>query len=51
VGGKARKVEDLGYDVLLIPDHLADLRIGTAVLDNDFRLPSSSRARRRRWTC
>ena len=42
--GKAQKVEDLGYDVLLIPVHLADLpttrlRIGTAVLNNDFRYP------------
>lgn len=54
---KARKIEDLGYDILTIPDHLADpilapipalisaaeatktLRIGTMVLNNDFRHP------------
>jgi probable F420-dependent oxidoreductase len=53
---KARKVERLGYAVLLVPDHLAELlapfpalaaaaaattrlRIGTAVLNNDFRHP------------
>jgi probable F420-dependent oxidoreductase len=53
---KARKVEALGYAVLLVPDHLADLlapfpalaaaaaattrlRVGTAVLNNDFRHP------------
>ncbi|HEV8583883.1 MAG TPA: TIGR03621 family F420-dependent LLM class oxidoreductase [Methylomirabilota bacterium] len=53
---KARKVEALGYSVLLVPDHLADLlapfpaltaaaaattrlRVGTAVLNNDFRHP------------
>jgi probable F420-dependent oxidoreductase len=53
---KARKVEALGYAVLLMPDHLADLlapmpgltaaaaattrlRVGTAVLNNDFRHP------------
>src|SRR5437016_14283130 len=53
---KARKVEALGYDVLLMPDHLAELfapmlgltaaaaattrlRVGTAVLNNDFRHP------------
>jgi probable F420-dependent oxidoreductase len=53
---KARKVEALGYSVLLVPDHLAELlaplpalaaaavatkhlRIGTAVLNNDFRHP------------
>jgi probable F420-dependent oxidoreductase len=53
---KARRVEALGYDVLLVPDHLADhlapvpalaaaaaatprLRVGTAVLNNDFRHP------------
>src|SRR2546430_17652249 len=54
---KARKVEALGYAVLLVPDHLADLlapfpalaaaaaattrlRVGTAVLNNDFRHPA-----------
>jgi probable F420-dependent oxidoreductase len=54
--GKARQVEALGYAVLLVPDHLADLlapmpalaaaaaattrlRVGTAVLNNDFRHP------------
>ena len=53
---KARKVEALGYAVLLVPDHLAELlapfpalaaaaaattrlRVGTAVLNNDFRHP------------
>lgn len=53
---KARKVDALGYSVLLVPDHLADLlapfpalaaaaaattrlRVGTAVLNNDFRHP------------
>jgi probable F420-dependent oxidoreductase len=53
---KARKVERLGYSVLLLPDHLTELlapfpalaaaaaattrlRIGTAVLNNDFRHP------------
>jgi len=53
---KARKVEALGYTVLLVPDHLAELlaplpalaaaaaattrlRVGTAVLNNDFRHP------------
>ena len=53
---KAREVERLGYAVLLVPDHLADLlapfpalaaaaaattrlRVGTAVLNNDFRHP------------
>jgi len=53
---KARKVEALGYAVLLVPDHLADLfapmlgltaaaaattrlRVGTGVLNNDFRHP------------
>jgi probable F420-dependent oxidoreductase len=53
---KAQKVEALGYSVLLVPDHLADLlapfpalaaaaaattrlRVGTAVLNNDFRHP------------
>jgi len=53
---KARTVERLGYSVLLVPDHLADLlapfpalaaaaaattrlRVGTAVLNNDFRHP------------
>jgi probable F420-dependent oxidoreductase len=54
--GKARKLEDLGYSVLTVPDHLTDLlapipalvsaaeattrlRIGTNVLNNDFRHP------------
>ena len=53
---KARKVEALGYAVLLVPDHLAELlapfpalaaaaaattrlRVGTGVLNNDFRHP------------
>jgi probable F420-dependent oxidoreductase len=53
---KARKLEDLGYAVLTVPDHLTDLfapmpalvsaaeattrlRIGTNVLNNDFRHP------------
>ncbi len=54
----ARRAESLGYDVLLIPDHLGQgvlayapallavaeatstLRIGTLVLDNDFRHPA-----------
>ena len=52
----ARKVEDLGYSTLYVPDHLDDqfspmvaltvaaeatttLRVGTLVLDNDFRHP------------
>lgn len=54
---KARRVESLGYQILLISDHLGDqfapiaalasaadatstLRIGTLVLDNDFRHPA-----------
>jgi probable F420-dependent oxidoreductase len=53
---KARKLEDLGYSVLTVADHLADifapipalvsaaeatksLRVGTTVLNNDFRHP------------
>jgi probable F420-dependent oxidoreductase len=53
---KARKVEDLGYAVLTVPDHLTDLfapmpalvsaadatqhlRVGTNVVNNDFRHP------------
>lgn len=53
---KARRVEELGFDVLLVPDHLAAvfppltalctaaeattrLRVGTFVLNNDFRHP------------
>jgi probable F420-dependent oxidoreductase len=53
---KARKVEDLGYATLTVPDHLTDLiapmpalvsaaeatrhlRVGTYVLNNDFRHP------------
>lgn len=53
---KARKVEDLGYAVLGVPDHLTELfapmpalvsaagatkrlRVGTTVLNNDFRHP------------
>jgi len=53
---KARKVEDLGYAILTVPDHLAStlapipalicaaeatrrLRVGTNVLNNDFRHP------------
>ena len=54
---RARKVERLGYAVLLVPDHLANLlapfpaltaaaaattrlRLGTGVLNNDFRHPA-----------
>src|SRR5712692_8347174 len=54
---KARKIADLGYSSLLMPDHFHDtlgplvaltaaalaaptLRIGTLVLDNDFRHPA-----------
>lgn len=54
--GKARRVEDLGFSTLLVPDHLAELlppipalvaaagatstiRLGTFVLNNDFRHP------------
>ena len=53
---KARKLEDLGYATLTVPDHLTDLfapmpaltsaaeattrlRVGTNVLNNDFRHP------------
>ena len=53
---KARKIEDLGFSTLFIPDHFGDqfaplialataaaatktLRLGTLVLDNDFRHP------------
>jgi probable F420-dependent oxidoreductase len=53
---KARKLEDLGYSALTVPDHLTDLlapmpalvsaaaattrlRVGTNVLNNDFRHP------------
>jgi probable F420-dependent oxidoreductase len=52
----ARKVEDMGYAIYLIPDHFVDvispiaaliavadatsLRIGSFVLDNDFRHPA-----------
>jgi probable F420-dependent oxidoreductase len=53
---KARKIEDLGYSTLTVPDHLTEvfspmpaaisaaeattrLRIGTNVLNNDFRHP------------
>jgi alkanesulfonate monooxygenase SsuD/methylene tetrahydromethanopterin reductase-like flavin-dependent oxidoreductase (luciferase family) len=53
---KARKLEDLGYAALTVPDHLSDffapmpalisaaevttnLRVGTNVLNNDFRHP------------
>jgi probable F420-dependent oxidoreductase len=53
---KARRIEALGYDVLTVPDHLAELlapiaallsaadattaiRVGTNVLNNDFRHP------------
>ncbi len=52
----ARRIEDLGYSTMLVPDHLGDqlaplpaitaaaaattrLRIGTFVLDNDYRHP------------
>ena len=54
---KARKADDLGFDIALLPDHLAPvfppmvalaaiasttshLRIGTLVLNNDFRHPA-----------
>jgi alkanesulfonate monooxygenase SsuD/methylene tetrahydromethanopterin reductase-like flavin-dependent oxidoreductase (luciferase family) len=54
--GKARKLEDLGYSALTVPDHLTDLlapmpalvsaaaattrlRVGTNVINNDFRHP------------
>lgn len=53
---KARKIEELGYSTLFIPDHFTDqlapipalmaaadatkdLRLGTLVLDNDYRHP------------
>ncbi|MEX0785991.1 MAG: LLM class flavin-dependent oxidoreductase, partial [Dehalococcoidia bacterium] len=53
---KARKIEDLGFSSLFIPDHFEDqlapllaltaaagatstLRLGTMVLDNDYRHP------------
>jgi probable F420-dependent oxidoreductase len=53
---RARRVEDLGYSALMVPDHLAamlapipaavsaaaattSLRVGTNVLNNDFRHP------------
>ena len=53
---KVRNVEDLGYDILVVADHIGDgvaplqgltaaadasgkLRLGTLVLDNDFRHP------------
>src|ERR671913_453431 len=53
---KARRVEDLGYSTLCVPDHFDDqlapfpslmaaaaatttLRVGTLVLDNDYRHP------------
>ncbi|MDP8953524.1 MAG: TIGR03621 family F420-dependent LLM class oxidoreductase [Actinomycetota bacterium] len=52
----ARRIEDLGYSTVLVPDHLGDqlaplpalataaaatttLRVGTFVLDNDYRHP------------
>ncbi len=52
----ARRIEDLGYSTMLLPDHLGDqlaplpaaavaaaatttLRVGTFVLDNDYRHP------------
>jgi probable F420-dependent oxidoreductase len=55
---KARRAEALGYDILLVPDHITGgrvgwgpalmaaaaatttLRVGTNVLDNDFRHPA-----------
>jgi probable F420-dependent oxidoreductase len=54
--GKARKVEDLGYSTLTLPDHFDDqlspipammaaadattaLRVGTLVMDNDYKHP------------
>jgi probable F420-dependent oxidoreductase len=54
--GKARRVEELGYSTLTVPDHLGEffspmpslisaaeattrLRVGTNVLNNDFRHP------------
>ena len=53
---KARKIEDLGFSTLFVPDHFSDqfaplpalataaaatktLRLGTLVLDNDYRHP------------
>ena len=53
---KARKIEDLGYSTLFVPDHFNEqfapmlalqaaadatttLRLGTMVLDNDYRHP------------
>jgi probable F420-dependent oxidoreductase len=54
--GSARRAEELGYDIALIPDHIGErfppllalaaiaeqtrLRIGTFVLNNDFRHPA-----------
>ena len=57
---KARKIEDLGYSTLTVPDHLSgflapmpalitaaeatkNLRVGTNVLNNDFRDPGECR--------
>ena len=55
---KARRIQDLGYSTMLLPDHIGDqrlapisaamsvadatetLRIGTFVLDNDYRHPA-----------
>lgn len=55
---QARRAEDIGYDILLMPDHFnpkllaygpalmaaagatTELRIGTFVIDNDFRHPA-----------
>ena len=66
---RARRVEALGYDILLTADHLVDeafppllplvsaadvterLRVGTYVVNNDFRHPVSWPARRRRSAC
>jgi len=56
---KARKLQDLGYSMLTVPDHLSrffapmpalisaaeatkSLRVGTNVLNNDFRHPVQS---------
>jgi alkanesulfonate monooxygenase SsuD/methylene tetrahydromethanopterin reductase-like flavin-dependent oxidoreductase (luciferase family) len=55
---EARRAEDLGFDTIVVPDHIADellspmaalvttaeattrLRVGTFVLNNDFRHPA-----------
>ncbi len=58
---EARRAEDLGFDTIVVPDHIADellspmvalatmaeatttLRVGTFVLNNDFRHPAHRR--------